>query len=149
MTDVICGRPSDTPRGLNNCGIVALAAAIGTSHSVVWNAYADRYIDRVGAWKGYTILTCLIAIGEKLGIDVAASMPAGGRWHCTLTTWVREHSLPGVTYIVRTGGHMQCVRDGRVTDQDHDAVPVTKAGRIGRKRVTHVYVVTGTNHQSE
>ena len=96
---------------LPNCGPTAVAHAVNASVSDIMDLCRSTF--KFGAsWKGRT-----------------------------LASWVEWETKPGVSYIVRTGGHFQHVKDGIVSDQ-HMSAPVDQF-HWNTKRVTHVIELKG------
>lgn len=120
-----------------NCGVTAVAVISGIS---VTEAFAIlRTIgNRTGRWKGVTNVAQRAEALELLGVKTKA-------WalkdRMRLETWVRDRAEPGKTYMVRTTGHVQVVRDGWVMDQS--GLWRTCAFRPRKKLVTHVTEVLG------
>ena len=99
--------PADMPRGKGNCGIVAVAIFTGSTHQQVWDTIKKQH-RKPGNWGGgtrhYERLTALRALNK--GRSVAFAIPGKP----TLQAWARENCREGVTYMVRTTGHIQCVK---------------------------------------
>jgi hypothetical protein len=96
-----------------NCGVTAVAAVTGKPFEDVWNYIRAKYYQS-GRWGGGT-----------RDRERADALTHFGMWSLTLKldkrqslkNWVLTKAQPGATYIVRTGGHVQVVRDGWCLDQ--------------------------------
>lgn len=120
--------PEGVPHG-PNCGVTAMAVITGKPFKEMWTRMGARYS---GNWRGRTNIGDLMSILDQEGIkyDLRYSIPIN------LTTFVRTRAKPGVTYMVRTSGHFQTVKDGWVVDQG-GLKPIDKHwGR--KKRLTHI-----------
>ncbi len=125
-------RPADTPNG-PNCGLTAIATAGGRSFAAVAHTFRTLYTRR-GGWKGGTRGHERRAVMDRMGIRYV-EVPLSRSM--TLATWAAVYSTPGERYIVTTTGHVQTVGDLHVTDQNNNAVRLSRYwGR--RKRVREV-----------
>jgi len=117
------------------CGPLALAVAIGVPVEEMLDVYRDLF--KLGPrWKGRTRTNQHEAVLNALGVEwTHHDRKARG----TLGKWFENHGVKGRTYLIRTGGHLQVVRDGWRCDQS-GWMPVW-SDRCKRKRVTHVYEV--------
>ena len=127
--------PYDNQRG-PNCGITALAVIAGISFTQAVTVFTRRYPKRAN-WKGRTTSGERSKVLNDLGYSWVDAEPYR---RMTLETWVICYSQPRVRYIVRTTGHVQVVKDGRVTDQFQQAVKV-RLHRGRRKMVTCVTTI--------
>jgi len=122
---------NDLRRG-PNCGVTAVAVAAGIPVNEAFELI--RKIKRKSRrWKGSTCVADRATALEQLGVQTKA-------WNLKdkmrLETWIRDRAEPGKTYMVRTTGHVQVVRDGWVMDQSG----LWRYGtfRLRKKLVSHV-----------
>lgn len=114
-----------------NCGPAAVAYAVNANISEIMDLCRSAF--KFGAnWKGRTSVSMLVKLCRMYDRPTKVSRTKGR----TLASWVEWETKRGVSYIVRTGGHFQHVKDGIVSDQ-HMSVPVADF-HWKSKRVTHV-----------
>lgn len=120
------------------CGVLAVSVAVGVSFTQVWDLIKER---KGRGWGGITNHSDRAHVLDFLGVRYHYdSLGRGERMR--LSTFVSTRMRYGVTYIVRTGGHVQVVRDGWVLDQS-GASPVHRFwGR--NKIVTSVITIAHT-----
>ena len=112
-----------------NCGVTATAVVCGLTFDEAWHKLRNG---RNANWKGKTTVADWMHVLTNMGIAHEVRMVKT----MTLHRWVNVYSKRGVTYMVRTSGHVQVVKDGWVLDQG-GAKPLHKFwGRA--KRLTHV-----------
>ena len=120
------------------CGVVAVFDCLGgVSYREVW-AHMGR--NKGNAWKGRTDLDEVMGALRHFGARFTEM--AGRDCRGSLATWIDQHTRPGRIYLVRVGGHFLTVKDGKVWDQTHAAIPVEHAKGLKRKRVTHAIEIT-------
>jgi hypothetical protein len=122
---------NDLRRG-PNCGVTAVAVVAGITFNEAF--YLLRKIGgRTRRWKGSTTVDQRAVALEQLGVQTKAWRL---RDKMRLETWIRVRAEPGKTYMVRTTGHVQVVRDGWVMDQSG----LWRYGAFGlrKKLVSHV-----------
>jgi len=121
---------------LPNCGPTAVAHAVNASVDEIMDLCRKTF--KLGArWQGRTNVPQIVKLCRMYDRPAKLTRTKGR----TLASWVEWETKAGVSYIVRTGGHMQHVKDGIVSDQ-HMSVPVDQF-HWKTKRVTHVIVFTG------
>lgn len=114
-----------------NCGPAAVAYAVNASVSEIMDLF--RTVFKKGdRWQGRSNVKQLAHLCCMYDRPAKVSRTKGR----TLASWVEWETKPGVSYIVRTGGHFQHVKDGIVSDQ-HMSAPVADF-HWKSKRVTHV-----------
>ena len=133
--------PIATAPTIRNCGIIATALLIGVDYLDAVTALRDHAKAQgtrlTKGWgvthAGWTYLSWVEAVSAQLGAPLVEMVNPGG----TLLR-VSRYLRPGQTYLIRTGGHFQVVRDGLAYDQANRAgTPI--ASFWGRnKRVTHL-----------
>lgn len=134
MTSIAKEKPTGfaLPQGARlgpNCGVTAVAVVCGISFDEAWNALR---FGRTRNWKGRTTVSDWIRV--LMSRNVSHEVRLARR--TTLQHWTTYYAKPGVTYMVRTTGHVQVVKDGWVLDQ-LGAKPIGLFwGR--RKRLTHI-----------
>lgn len=118
-------RPEDNRRG-GNCGVTTVAVLAGVSFAEAWRMVGlARH--RNGAkvtrrWRGTSCHWDRALALSWLGFE-CRNVPVPRRM--TLKTWIKvSRAHPDRTYMVRTTRHAQVVKDGHVTDQNHEACPV-------------------------
>lgn len=112
-----------------NCGVTAVAIVCKLTFHEAWHMLRNG---RNANWKGKTFVSDWIQVFQKLGIKHDQRMVTG----MTLERWMKTYARPGVTYMARTTGHVQVVKDGWCIDQ-MGAKPIANFwGR--RKRITHI-----------
>lgn len=126
MTVETLARPVGDKLG-RNCGVTCVAVLAGVPFDAAWLAcwQAIRKGGRRkirGRWNGGTTNSERLEALTNLGVTMAeVRLPRRMR----LETFVRLYARPGQAYMVRTGRHVQLVKDGRVLDQNvPEAVPV-------------------------
>lgn len=121
---------------LPNCGPTAVAYAVNASVSEIMDLF--RTVFKKGSrWRGRSNVKQLVHLCRMYDRPAKISHPKGR----TLASWVEWETKPGVSYIVRTGGHFQHVKDGIVSDQ-HMSTSVADF-HWKSKRVTHVIELKG------
>ena len=106
--------PGDTPGGMGNCGVVAIATFTGKPYQMV-ESWIRHHCRKPGNWKGSTRYSDQKAALRVFNRKRSAAFNVKRRM--TLKTWVSREMQPGVTYMIWTTAHLQVVRDGFVTDQ--------------------------------
>ncbi len=126
--------PADTPAGMGNCGIVAVAMIVGVSHATALAAvdYARR--NRIGTralkadeltrgfgdgWQGATTQMMREHALTRLGVQFEPlHRPTREDRRQQLRSFAR--SIPaGVAMMVSVAGHTMILRDGLVFDQEY------------------------------
>jgi hypothetical protein len=110
-------QPEGMVGGLSNCGVVAIASALGLKYPVVWDA-VKKAGKKSARWRGTMHTSEIQRTVKKLGGKIKAVKKGG-----TLTKWIEWESAGGATYIIHTGNHYVAVRDQQVVDQ-HSASPI-------------------------
>tara|TARA_R110000764_G_scaffold41002_12_gene91783 strand:- start:555 stop:947 length:393 start_codon:yes stop_codon:yes gene_type:complete len=110
-------QPEGMVGGLSNCGVVAIASALGLKYPVVWDA-VKKAGKKSARWRGTMRTSEIQRTVKKLGGKIKAVKKGG-----TLTKWIEWESAGGATYIIHTGNHYVAVRDQQVVDQ-HSASPI-------------------------
>ena len=129
--------PSDLRQG-PVCGVLAVSVAVGVPFTRVWILIGERKSRR---WRGVTNHSDRARALDFFGVRYHHA-PLGRGDRVRLSTFVSTRLRYGVTYIIRTGGHVQVVRDGWVLDQS-GASPVHRFwGR--NKIVTSVITIAHT-----
>lgn len=107
--------PGDVPRGLPNCGVVAVSVFTGVSYREVEAAFR-RVSKRCASrkWKGPTRPWEQAAVLKQLNHARSVGFRTQRK---TLQRWAKENAWPGVTYMIGTTAHKQVLKDGYITDQ--------------------------------
>lgn len=137
MDNPIIALPQDMPEKIGGfCGVLAVAVCANVPFAKAWEAL--RIIKRKdGRWKGSTRNEERVQALTMLGASFRDSGPVRPM---ALTTWVFRCAKPNVTYLVRTRGHVQVIRNRIVLDQK-GSVPIRLYwGR--NKRVTQFLEMT-------
>ena len=114
------------------CGVVAVFDCLGgVSYREVWE-HIGR--EKGNAWKGRTHLDELKAALLHFGAKFSEMHQRDCRG--TLATWIDQHTIKDRIYLVRVGGHFLTVKDGKIWDQIHCAIPVAHS-KLKNKRVTN------------
>lgn len=95
------------------CGVHAVAVAADKPVTEVFFMFKKEYRKR-DSWLGRVNKTERHGILDLIGIRWKPMLMGRG---ITLASWIDQHTVKGVTYIVETGAHVQSVCDGVVTDQ--------------------------------
>ncbi len=121
---------------LPNCGPTAIAYAVNVSVDEVMDLFRTSF--KLSArWKGGSTLRQVTKVCRMY--KRRPKLKAVKRR--TVASWVEWETKSGVSYIVRTSGHLQHVKDGIVSDQ-HMSVPVADY-HWKTSIVTHVIELKG------
>ena len=118
---VMIDQPKGMVKGLSNCGVVVIAAALSLDYSIVWD-HVKKTGKKSNRWRGTMHTSEIQRAVKKLGGKIKAVKKGG-----TLTKWIEWESAGGASYIVHTGGHYVAVKDQQVVDQ-HSAAPINEHG---------------------
>lgn len=149
-------QPADMPRGIGNCGIVAVAMMANITHSAALAALeidpksADGCRGR-GRSKPLSLPTYQhqrVKALRGLGLDVEVAVwAANGAPRHRLTWWV-QRLAKGRNFMVRVNRHVVVVRDGLVYDQGNAGVDVQS--HFSRNQiVTDIAYVVGPKERLE
>lgn len=117
---------------LPNCGIASLAHLLEVDVNELMEEYRV-YFSLTSRWQGRTSINKIIRFLKHKGFSITTEQTSQ---KISLTRWVDQHTAKNKTYIVRTGGHLQFVRNSMVGDQ-RGLVQISDYWGA-RKRVTHV-----------
>ena len=121
---------------LPNCGVVAVANATGTAVTEMMDSFRNCF-GFSKRWQGRTTVPQISRMLKLWGTPNSVKRISG----YSLERWVQWETVKGRAYIVRTGNHMQYVKDGVVSDQ-HMTAPISDF-HWKRKFVTHVIEIKG------
>ena len=112
-----------------NCGVTAVAIVCGITFDEAWTSLR---FGRNRNWKGRTTVSdwLRVLVSRNVPFEVRLPRPT------TLQHWATFYAKPGTTYMVRTTGHVQVVKDGWVIDQLGPRRVSQFWGR--RKRISHI-----------
>ncbi len=116
-----------------DCGVVAVATALDLSYDIVWRFFGKT---KKSNWRGRLFWSDLSRACRYFEAEVREIV--GQK---TLPKFIEWHTVPGLIYIIRVGGHFVTVKDGIVTDNNGTA-PTAEHYWTKRKRVSHAMIVT-------
>jgi hypothetical protein len=138
--------PADTPLGMGNCGIVAVAMLAGVTHADALEAVqqarkrgrgSDLKKDFGKGWSGWTTHEVRVFALDTLGFTLKSLLPRPMQ--------LRTFALiapEGQRVMVRISRHVVTLCGGLVFDQGHShGIPVGEYSRA-RAIVTHAHIVT-------
>lgn len=102
--------PSDTPAGMDNCGIAAVAMIAGVSYREAEDIFL-RLCGKADMTTVWDRLEVMDSLGIKFSEDVHF------RTKPTLTAWYNDIHKQGYRYHVTMRGHVVAVDRGLVFDQ--------------------------------
>lgn len=108
--------PADMPdraARVGCCGVISVALFTGASFNDVWTTI-QRVHRKPGNWKGSTRHNERMSAARKLNKGRSAAFKTQ---RMTLRRWINLHAVDDTTYMVKTTGHIQVVRNGFVYDQ--------------------------------
>lgn len=105
--------PSDTPRHMPNCGVVAVATLAGISYADAHQLFRVTF-NMPPRWRGRTQATQRRRIFKILGLPDDRIY---GRM--TFRRWVAEVFDPAINYEVTITGHVVAIKDGMMFDQTY------------------------------
>jgi hypothetical protein len=132
--------PADTPTGMGNCGIIAVAMLAGVSHATALAAVDFARRNRIGTralkgqeltrgfgdgWQGATTQMMREHALSRLGVQFEPHhRPTQGNRRQQLRSFAR--SVPaGVAMMVSVRGHTMILQDGLIFDQEYrEGLPV-------------------------
>lgn len=103
-------KPADYRFG-GNCGVLSIAMCANVSFEKAWAACRMRKGSK-GGTTHYQRVQALKALGVRFEEPALYARKA-----VTLRTFVRDWTVPGVTYSITLAGHVVTVQDGIVMDQ--------------------------------
>jgi hypothetical protein len=112
-------KPADYRFG-GNCGVLSVAMCANVSFAVAEKACKLSSRSK-GGTNHYQREQALKALGVRFESKLVM-VKVGNGAYCkyvqpTIRTFVRDHTAPGVTYMLRVNKHVVTVRDGIVMDQ--------------------------------
>ena len=107
--------PSDTPLGLPNCGVVAVATLTGSSYSET-EVLFRKHCNKKGNWRGRTTPPERQRVLRLLGVSVPRSY---SDTRTNLRRWLSDVYDPAYTYEVTITGHAVAIKNGLLFDQSH------------------------------
>lgn len=124
-------QPEGLVRGLPNCGIVAIAAALDLPYPQVFEEYR-RMFGCHSNWKGRTFNRDREKFIRAKGYEIFELPKQKG----TIGRWVKEKCVPGAKYFITSGRHVVFVQNDIIVDQ-HNVAHYTmhRAARLHVKRV--------------
>lgn len=145
--------PPDTPLGMGNCGIIAVAMLAGVSHDVALAAVDNARLNRIGTralkkaelsrgfgdeWRGATTQMMRDHALQALGVGFETRHAQdGGEPRRQLRTMMRRLGQ-GETCMVSVRGHTMILRDGRIFDQESPAGVPAGGHWCARRVVTFI-----------
>jgi len=108
--------PSDMPAKASRmgcCGIISVALFTGAGFAEVWDTIRRAH-RKPGNWGGGTRHNERLTAIRKLNKGRSAAFKVQ---RMTLRKWINLHAKDDTTYMIRTTGHIQVVRNGFVYDQ--------------------------------
>lgn len=124
--------PSDTPVGMDNCGIATTAMLAGVSY-----AEAQHLFLTICGKQDYTTVWDRTDVMQALGLTVLEEKHYGLK--PTLTQWLRTHYDPAFAYQVAVTGHVVAIQQGWLFDQRYRHGVLAVRSPYQRKRVlTHI-----------
>lgn len=120
-----------SPRREPHCGVLAVAMCAGVPFEKAWDLFAKH---RGPQWRGVTNHAQRIMALAELGAKhsdtfhvpaatlrayrtIQGSVPSDMAPRVTAATFAAKYARPGVTYMLRVGGHVLTLRDGMLADQ--------------------------------
>ena len=129
--------PLDTPAGMNNCGIAAVAMLAGVSYREA----EHLFVTLCGKCETTTVWDRLDVI-DHLGLTVIREMHY--RSKPTLKTWVTHYPTQH-DYLVSMTGHAVAVRNGLLYDQVYRC-GITPLQSPYTRKLIHSYVRLDNDH---
>lgn len=102
--------PTDTPVGMDNCGIAAVAMLAGVSYREAESIFL-RLCDKADMTTVWDRLEVFDVLGVEFSEDVHFRVKP------TLTAWYKQHHVHGNRYHVTMRGHVVAIDKGLLFDQ--------------------------------
>ncbi len=139
MLDYPTGFDKETMSNKPICGVLAMAIVCEVSYDVAHAACKKALFELFPYRKrfgGATNLRINDIVMSRLAVKFERHNVKG---MLRLHDWVRRYTKPGVTYLVRTPGHIMTVRNHAVIDQHkHNNFLLCQ-----NRKVTHWYEIKG------